>query len=261
MSGGMIRHHHQSDSLREGTTIGIFEGNGASIHYEEWGRGFPVLLIAPGGMKSAISYWKGAPWNPIDHLSSHYRVVAMDQRNAGESKAPVSGADGWHTYTADQLALMDHLGADRFHVVGMCIGGPYAMGLIRAAPTRVTSAVLFQPIGAADNREAFYQKFDEWADELRASSHTAVADEDWSRFRSNLYDGDFLFNVDRGFVRFCRTPLLVLTGDDLLHPASISRDVAELAPNAELIDSWKTEEDAVAAQVRVAAFLARHDPS
>ncbi len=232
-----------------------------SIHYEEWGQGFPVLLIAPGGMRSAIPYWARAPWNPIEHLSGRHRVIAMDQRNAGESTASINRNDGWHTYTADQLALMDHLGIDRFQVVGMCIGGPFCMGLIRAAPARVVSAVLLQPIGLDDNREAFYQMFDGWADELRETSHRTVAAEDWSRFRGNMYGGDFLFNADRDFVRGCQTPLLVLAGNDLYHPVSVSREVAELAPHAELIESWKEGEVADAAKDRVVSFLATTLPA
>ena len=241
--------------------MSTFRRDGAAIHYQEWGDGFPLLLIAPGGMKSAIPYWADTPWNPIEQLSTLYRVIGMDQRNAGESTAPVSGDDGWHTYTTDQLALMDHLGAERFHVAGMCIGGPYCMGLIEAAPDRVASAVLFQTIGLDDNRDAFYQMFDDWADELRATSHSDVADGDWARFRSSMYDGDFLFNVDRDFVRSCKTPILVLPGNDLYHPASTSREVAELAPNAEQIANWKKPEDVPAAKEQVAAFLARHTPS
>ena len=135
------------------------------------------------------------------------------------------------------------------------------MGLIQAAPGRVVSAVLLQPIGLDNNRPAFYQMFDGWADELRATSHPAVADEDWSRFRSNMYDGDFLFNVDRDFVRACETPLLVLAGNDLYHPPSTSREVAELAPNAELIRSWKEGQDVGVAKDQVATFLARHGPA
>ncbi|MDG2114592.1 MAG: alpha/beta hydrolase, partial [Actinomycetota bacterium] len=121
----------------------FFEDGDVRIHYQESGEGFPVLLIAPGGMRSEMSYWEGTPWNPITHLSPHYRMIAMDQRNAGQSTAPVSTDDTWETYTRDQLALMDHLGIDRFHVAGMCIGGPYIMGLIDAAPERVASGVVF----------------------------------------------------------------------------------------------------------------------
>ena len=93
--------------------------DGAHIHYEVHGEGFPVLLIAPGGMRSAISFWENTPWNPITDLQDDFQVIAMDQRNAGQSTGPVSASHGWHTYAADQLALLDHLGVDRFHVAGM----------------------------------------------------------------------------------------------------------------------------------------------
>ena len=65
----------------------IYEREGAQIYYEVSGRGPAVLLIAPGGMKSAISFWEGTPWNPITQLQDQFTVVAMDQRNAGQSKA------------------------------------------------------------------------------------------------------------------------------------------------------------------------------
>ena len=112
----------------------IFKRDDVELYYEEHGAGFPVLLIAPGGMRSSVSFWERTPWNPIDQLAPHYRVIAMDQRNAGKSVAPVRATDSWHVYTADQLALLAHLGVDRFHVAGMCIGGPYIMGLIEAEP-------------------------------------------------------------------------------------------------------------------------------
>ena len=91
----------------------VWEQNDVRIHYQETGSGFPVLLFAPGGMKSAISFWERMPWNPIDVLSPHFRVIAMDQRNAGESQAPISGEDGWHTYTDDHVGLLEALQIDR----------------------------------------------------------------------------------------------------------------------------------------------------
>ena len=106
----------------------IFTRGDISLYYEEQGKGFPLLMIAPGGMRSAVSFWEKAPWNPIPRLAAHYRVIAMDQRNAGQSKSPIRATDGWHAYTEDQIALLDHLGVSRFHVAGMCIGGSYVMG-------------------------------------------------------------------------------------------------------------------------------------
>lgn len=238
-----------------------FERDATRLYYEEHGDGFPLLLIAPGGMRSAIPFWQNAPWDPIEQLSPHFRVIAMDQRNAGRSEGPIRADDGWHTYTEDQLALLDHLEIERFHVAGMCIGGPYCLGLIEAAPERVAAGVLFQPIGLDDNREAFYQMFDAWAGELRESNHSDVPDETWARFRSHMYDEDFVFAVDRDFVGRCATPLLVLMGNDLYHPSSTSRELVELAPDAELVEQWKEPEHVAAARERVLEFLLRHTPA
>jgi len=239
--------------------MSIFKWDDIQLYYEEHGAGFPVLLIAPGGMRSAASFWERTPWNPIEQLALHYRVIAMDQRNAGHSVAPIRATDSWHVYTADQLALLDHLGIERCHVAGMCIGGPYIMGLIQAAPHRVTSAVLFQTIGLHNNRQAFFEMFDSWANELKPT-RSDVSEEAWESFKKTMYGGDFLFNVSREFVANCQTPLLVLLGNDLHHPAETSREVAALAPNAALIEDWKEPAHQPAAKKAVEEFLAKHTP-
>ena len=219
-----------------------FERDEIRIHYIEKGEGFPILLFAPGGMRSASGFWKNSPWNPVSELSDAFRVIAMDQRNAGRSEAPVRAGDGWHSYTADHVALLDHLEIERCHLIGGCIGGPYCMGVIQAAPERVASAVLQQPIGfSGENRQAFYEMFDTWKQEI-VDRHPSVSERDWDAFRSNMYDGDFLFNTSREFVRGCATPLLILLGNDLYHPEITSREVAQLAPNAELIEKWQEPE-------------------
>jgi pimeloyl-ACP methyl ester carboxylesterase len=66
----------------------------------------------------------------------------MDQRNAGRSRAPITAQGGWDSYTADHIALLDHLRIDRCHLYGQCIGGSFILNLIKAQPERVQSAVL-----------------------------------------------------------------------------------------------------------------------
>jgi hypothetical protein len=44
----------------------------------------------------------------------------MDQRNAGRSRAPITAQGGWDSYTADHIALLDHLRIDRCHLYGQC---------------------------------------------------------------------------------------------------------------------------------------------
>lgn len=236
----------------------FFEQGDVKLYYEEQGEGFPILLIAPGGMRSSVGFWERTPWNPVEHLSPHYRVIAMDQRNAGRSTAPVSATDGWETFTNDQLALMDHLGCDRFHVAGMCIGGSYIMALAAAAPERVASGVVFQTIGIDDNIKAFFEMFESWEDEIRGA-HPEVDAAGWEQFKRNMYDTDkFLFTADEAETAACTTPLLVLLGNDLYHPESSSRKLAQLAPNATLVEHWKEPEHHEAAMKAVADFLAAH---
>lgn len=233
----------------------IFAKGNTRLYYEEHGAGDPLLLIAPGGMRSSVPLWANAPWDVIGHLAQRYRVIAMDQRNAGQSSGPVSGADGWDSFATDQLDLMDHLGIDSFATVGMCIGGPYCLGLAARAPERVRAVVLFQPIGLDDNREIFYELFDSWADNLRRSSHKDVSPESWASFRANLFDGPFLFNLSREQVAAIATPTLILRGDDPYHPDAISRSLAQALPNGALVEHWKEPEHQQQAQETILRFL------
>ena len=239
--------------------MAFFERGDIRLHYEVHGDGFPILLFAPGGLRSAIPFWQSAEWDPIEALSPHFRVIAMDQRNAGKSTAPVTAADGWHTYTEDHLALLDHLGIERAHLMGGCIGGPYCFGVIERARERVASAVLQQSIGSdGANRELFFGIFDGWADEMKGTM-PSVSEVTWASFRANLFDRDFVYNVSRDFVAACETPLLVLMGTDPFHPEVISREIAALAPNARLVERWKDPEtDGTVATVL--AFLEAHTP-
>lgn len=236
----------------------IFEREDVKIHYEVHGDGFPILLFAPGGMRSAASFWHSSEWDPIETLSNDFMVIAMDQRNAGSSVAPVCGSDNWDTYTADQLALADHLQLDQLHLMGGCIGGPYCFGFIREARSRVRAAIIQQSIGVDQNQDLFFAMFDQWAGPLK-ESHPEASEQDWVQFRSNMFEQEFLYNVDRDFIRNCQTPMLVLMGTDPYHPEKVSREISELAPNATLVENWKDAENDGTVE-RVIDFLKQHTP-
>ncbi|MGA1438513.1 MAG: alpha/beta fold hydrolase [Ilumatobacteraceae bacterium] len=243
-----------------------FEHGSAVIHYDLEGPddAFPVLLIAPGGMRSANSLWLDMPWNPRN-LSDRYRVIGMDQRNAGRSYAPVTADDDWATYRDDQLALLDHLGVERCHVIGMCIGGPYIAGLLLAAPDRFASAVLLQPVGIepdGSNRPAFHAMFDQWVG-LQTGPGGRHADVDaatWQSFRSNMWDGEFLLTATEPEVAALATPLLVAMGNDEYHPEVTSRRIVSLAGDVTFVESWKQGDQLRAFDGIVRSFLANHTP-
>ena len=112
----------------------FYEKGAVRIHFEETGSGFPLLLIAGGGLNSTISGLAGMPFNPIEEFKSEYRCIASDLRNAsgGHSSGPLEIDRPWDAYTDDHLGLMDHLGIDKFMVMGFCIGGPFIWNLLRA---------------------------------------------------------------------------------------------------------------------------------
>jgi pimeloyl-ACP methyl ester carboxylesterase len=237
--------------------------HGATIYYEEFGQGFPILTFAPAGLQSIIDVWYGpsAPVNPITEFGADFRVIAMDQRNAGgQSHAPITARDGWHSFTADHVAVLDHMGIDKCHLYGQCIGGSFIMSLLKAQPQRIASAVLAQPIGyvglVPPGRSA---RFDMWVKSLK--DHREATDPVLEAFYQNLYGSGFVYSVDRAFVSSCRTPCLVLAGNDEAHPFPISEEVARLLPNAEFIQEWKTGAALEAVKPRIKEFLAKHTPA
>jgi len=231
-----------------------------SIHFEVHGNGFPLLLIAPGGMESAIGTWDSATINPLNLYADTFQLIAMDQRNAGRSFGPLEMSNPWGAYADDQLALLDHLGIDQFHVMGACIGGPFALKLIEQAPRRVRAAVLEQPVGITEeNRPLYEQMWRSWGDRL--SSRPDLNPDEIEEFGQTMWRGDFVLSVSRDFVRSCSTPLLVLPGTDRYHPTAAGREIADLAPAAQVIEPWNdTQEHAISAAAAVREFLLGHSP-
>jgi hypothetical protein len=246
----------------------ILDIRDGEIYYEVHGSGFPLMIFAPGGLRSELAFWRRSPSNPsapavwmdpMAVLREKYRVVAMDQRNAGRSPTRILASDDWHVYAADHLALADHLGLGRFHVMGGCIGASFCLTLCELAPSRITSAVLQNPIGHADNRGVFVNLVRTWAKDIR-EQRPEVDEHVLNNVGDNMFGGDFVFSVSREFVRQCKTPLFVMPGDDPPHPQVIGEEIIELAPNVEGLRQWKGPEHLQTAIERVTAFLERHTP-
>jgi pimeloyl-ACP methyl ester carboxylesterase len=248
--------------MTKGHAMPSFEHHGASIYYEEFGQGFPILTFAPAGLQSTIAVWHrpSAPVNPITEFAPNFRVIALDQRNAGgQSHAPITAQDGWHSYMADHIALLDHLGIDQCHLYGQCIGGPFILSLLKAQPQRIASAVIAQTIGRVGPMPATRSaNFEAWAKTLQ--NHPEATEQVLEVFNQNLYGPGFVYSVDRTFVASCQTPCLVLAGNDAAHPFAISEELAKLLPHAELIPEWKEGAPLETAKTRMKQFLADHTP-
>src|SRR5258707_10142151 len=109
-----------------GAAKSFYEKGSVRIHYEENGSGFPLLLIAGGGLNSTISGLTN-PFDAIGEFKGEYRCIASDLRhaNTGQSSGPLEIDRPWDAFTDDHIGVMDHLGIDQFMVMGFCIGGPF----------------------------------------------------------------------------------------------------------------------------------------
>lgn len=131
--------------------------DGARIYYETKGSGFPLLLFAPGGINSQVSFWPRSTINPFD-FADEFMVIGMDQRNAERSPAPLE-APTWEKLAADQKAVLDALGVKRTLLYGGCIGVAYVLRFAHDYPDMVAGAVGQDPVGFAEgvnSRETFF---------------------------------------------------------------------------------------------------------
>jgi len=233
------------------------------IHYEEAGSGFPLLVIPGGGLNATISFAnEKGPFHTFAEFSGEFRCIAADLRNAngGDSSGPLDIERTWDAFTDDQLGLMDHLGIDKFLVLGFCIGGPFIWNLLRRAPDRVVAAVLTQPSGyRPEMPDLFYQNnIKGWGPAL-CERRPDITMDMVDAFLTNMYRkrADFVFTVTRDFVRQCQTPLLILPDDVPAHPYAVAMEAAMLAPNAQAsLYPWKEPKERIPLAVRhIRTFL------
>ena len=237
------------------------------IHFEETGSGFPLLLIAGGGLNSTIAGLTN-PFDAIGEFKGEYRCIASDLRNAnsGQSTGPLEIDRPWDAFTDDHLGVMDHLGIDKFMVMGFCIGGPFIWNLLERAPNRVVAAVLAQPSGSRpEMRDLFYDNnMTGWGPEL-VKRRPDITMEMVDKFLTRMYrtNADFVFTVTRDFVRQCQTPVLILPDDIPSHPYAVAMEAAMLAPKAEVsIFPWKEPKERIPLAVRqIRSFLRAHRPA
>ena len=224
----------------------FFTKGDVSIHYEEVGSGFPLLIIPGGGLNSTIkSLDTSVPFNPMTVYKDDFRCIAADLRNSatGESSGPLETDRPWDAYSDDHLGLMDELGIDKFLVMGFCIGGPMVHNLLRLAPDRIVGAALMQPSGfSPEHPDLFYQNnIKGWGPPL-CEKRSDVTMDTVHNFLTSMYTdrSDFVFTATRDFVSSLQTPILVAPDDVPAHPYACAMEVASLAPNSDVtIYPWK----------------------
>lgn len=128
--------------------------NAARLYYEQHGSGPDVVFLHGAGGNHLV--W----WQQVAEFSREFRCTTFDARGWGLSQGEM--AVGRFSLGTDLVALLEHLGIERAHVVAQSMGGRAVAGLARLAPGRVCSLVLCGTTAGATN-----DRVRELQDELR----------------------------------------------------------------------------------------------
>jgi len=138
------------------------EIDGIETHYEVRGEGPPLLMFAPGGFDAQISKWSDLGVYKrirlLDHLPQNYTCILFDRRENGLSGGRVERIT-WSHYVRQGAGLLDHLGVERAHLMGGCMGCSPVVAFGSAHPERVLSMMLYFPVGGASYRISSHQRF------------------------------------------------------------------------------------------------------
>jgi pimeloyl-ACP methyl ester carboxylesterase len=141
------------------TTVVI---DGIATRYEVIGKGPPLLMYAPGGFDATIEKWSTqgvyARVQPLKHLSEHFTCIAFDRRETGQSGGRIERVT-WNHYVAQGRGLLHHLGFEKAHLIGGCMGCCPVTAFAVAHPEAVLSMILFWPVGGVRYRLTSQQRF------------------------------------------------------------------------------------------------------
>jgi pimeloyl-ACP methyl ester carboxylesterase len=136
--------------------------DGIATRYEVIGDGPPLLMYSPAGFDATLDKWTTqgvyARIKLLDHLPEKYTCIVFDRRETGQSGGRVERLT-WASYVAQGRGLLDHLGIDRAHLLGGCMGCCPVVAFGVAHPERVLSMVLYWPVGGAKYRIGTHRRF------------------------------------------------------------------------------------------------------
>ena len=131
--------------------------NGIQMNYEISGKkGAPVVILSHSLSSSLLM------WNPqMDALNPYFQVLRYDTRGHGKSDAP-SGAYTLELLAEDVIKLLDGLGMDRVHLVGLSMGGIIGQCLALNHSHRLKSLVLCDttPVFPAESQPIWQERMD-----------------------------------------------------------------------------------------------------
>jgi pimeloyl-ACP methyl ester carboxylesterase len=224
---------------------------GVRIWYRDTGgTGVPIVLLHATTGSSRVWEYQFPVFS-----ENGFRVIAYDRRGFGKSVIDPAGAQPG-TGADDLQALMNHLGIDRFHLVGTAGGGFVALDYALSFPERLRSLVVASSIGGVQDEEFLAlgrrlrpsPQFDALPPEIRevGPSYRAANPEGTRRWveleRVSRPPGPLApaqtmrHRVTFSLLEGIEVPTLLLTGDaDLFAPPFVLQLFAARIKNAESV--------------------------
>ena len=256
--------------------------NGIKIHYQIQGSGPALLMFAPGGFGSVMSRWTAAggkrEWQEMDGLaalSRHFRTIAYDRREAGESGGRIEPLN-WDLYVQEARGLLDLAGAQQAIILGSCMGAALALAFAVRHPTVCRGLYLHWPVGGYRWMMKGHTFFKRHIEFVRANGFEAVvkrapqgrsfwddpeigpwgpptivdsalaallASQDFGQYinicersRDALFNDTMPSGASGAELAEIRIPAFIQSGNDSSHAHSAAWALKELMPQAELWD-------------------------
>jgi len=235
---------------------------GARLYYEETGSGRPIVFVHE--FAADLREWE----QQLRWFSREYRCIAFNARGYPPSDVPESADLYGYEYSADDiLAVLDGLGIDRAHIVGLSMGAYATLQFGMRNPDRALSLVA-AGVGAGaphEHRELFKQQAEATARRFLEKGSPVVAAElahganrvqllnkdprGWQLFKEHLAEHSAvgsahtlrqyqalrpsLYDYEKEFAA-CRLPTLLIVGDEDEPCLDINLFLKRTMPSAQL---------------------------
>ena len=137
------------------------------VHHVVTGREDAPVVVLSNSMGADLRMWDGV----VAALEEHFRVVRYDTRGHGQSPG-APGPYSMDDLADDYLALLDNLGVEKAHLVGLSLGGMMGIRLAARDPERVDRLVLLCTAAFLDVGPAYTER----AAQVRAEGTASVAE-------------------------------------------------------------------------------------
>ncbi|MHA1211419.1 MAG: alpha/beta fold hydrolase [Candidatus Heimdallarchaeota archaeon] len=241
----------------------VIEVNDLKMYYEEYGEGFPLILIHGGA--SSIQMWE----HQLPVYAKHFKVIAVDCRGQGKTDNP--GGEFHYRQMADDFAeLIEKLGYEKALINGWSDGAQIALELGMHYPNKIKAMIVggallhvsqlmiegMETIGIEAGHINYAKLLERlpWFADLLQKYHSSVYGKDY--WKTMLLNISKMWMDSKEFlgdkVKEISTPALILQGDrDDYIPISESLTMHELMPNTELAIIPDSNHDVYATKVKI----------